>query len=269
MTDRKKTILYVVCSYGFFWVAIGLIGVVIMLMGDGAEVFQEGNIFPFLPAIAAWTPTLALFVLFKKLYPNISIKEFYKNAFHQRLNIGLLLCVTITQLGVFFGGVGLIAGFQGLSFESLLGISLPTLVSGFLWSLLGGGATGEQSGWRGFLQPHMEKKYSVIKASVIVGLIWGFWHAPLWFMWGYSGLDLVWVILGYMVSITMAAIIIGICYNRCKNLFVPIWIHFMFNFVLTMYTGELLAIIATMAILYTVVTVGYIVWHKHSSISGP
>jgi len=265
MTDKKKSIIYVVCAYGFFWVSIALIGLLVLLMGDDAATFQQTTLFRFLPALAAWTPTLALFVLFKKLYPGSSIKAFYKNAFRARLNIKLLLCVTAIQLAAFFGSVGIIAFMQDLSFRSLLDVSLPTLISGFLWTSIQG-ATGEQSGWRGFLQPHLEKKHSVIKASVIVGLVWGFWHAPLWFaLFDFTGLALVQFIVVYMVAITMTAIVIGICYNHCKNLFVPIWIHFMFNFAMTMYTGATLPMLTWLAVLYVLVAAGYIIWHFHKT----
>lgn len=47
-------------------------------------------------------------------------------------------------------------------------------------SILGGGQ--EELGWRGYLQEELLKKTSPVKASLIIGFIWGFWHTPLWFM---------------------------------------------------------------------------------------
>jgi len=232
-----------------------------MLIVEDALLFQDSALMQLMVAVAAWTPTLALFVLFKKLYPSSSLKAFYKNAFRERLNLKLLLCVTMIQLFMFFGAVGITAFIREVSFYNLLHITLPTLITGFVFTAIQG-PTGEQSGWRGFLQPHMEKRFSVVKASVVVGIIWGFWHTPLWFTSGYMGLDLVQFIVTYMIGITCVAVIIGICYNCCKNLFVPIWIHFMFNFTLTMYTGELLTALTWLTILYVPVTIGYIIWHK-------
>ncbi|MCL2588223.1 MAG: CPBP family intramembrane metalloprotease [Oscillospiraceae bacterium] len=261
MTDKKKSLLYIICAYLFFWIAFSLIGLVVMLIVEDALLFQDSALMQLMVAVAAWTPTLALFVLFKKLYPSSSLKAFYKNAFRERLNLKLLLCVTMIQLFMFFGAVGITAFIREVSFYNLLHITLPTLITGFVFTAIQG-PTGEQSGWRGFLQPHMEKRFSVVKASVVVGIIWGFWHTPLWFTSGYMGLDLVQFIVTYMIGITCVAVIIGICYNCCKNLFVPIWIHFMFNFTLTMYTGELLTALTWLTILYVPVTIGYIIWHK-------
>lgn len=37
---------------------------------------------------------------------------------------------------------------------------------------------GEELGWRGFLLSHL-KKLSFFKASLLIGVIWGLWHAPI------------------------------------------------------------------------------------------
>ena len=41
---------------------------------------------------------------------------------------------------------------------------------------------GEEIGWRGYALPKLQKKMHPIIASLILGLLWGFWHLPLfWF----------------------------------------------------------------------------------------
>jgi len=261
MTDKKRTLLFTASAYVFFLIAFGLIGAVILPMGDDALHFQQSPLMQLMVAVAAWTPTFALLVFFKKLLPNTSVKAFFKHAFQARLNVGLLLCITAIQLAAFFGAVGITAAIEGVTLQSLLHISLPTLATGFAFTAIQG-PTGEQAGWRGFLQPHLQKRHSVLKSSIFVGLIWGFWHAPLWFTGGFAGLDLILYIVFYMIAITCAAIIIGVCYHHCNNLFVPIWIHFMFNFTLTMFTGNVLAVMPWLAAVYLVITIGYVIWHK-------
>jgi membrane protease YdiL (CAAX protease family) len=38
------------------------------------------------------------------------------------------------------------------------------------------GACGEELGWRCLLQPLLERRWSTLVASVVVGLLWGAWH---------------------------------------------------------------------------------------------
>lgn len=42
----------------------------------------------------------------------------------------------------------------------------------------------EEVGWRGFALPHLQKRYSAALATLIVGVLWGFWHVPLFFWKG-------------------------------------------------------------------------------------
>lgn len=38
---------------------------------------------------------------------------------------------------------------------------------------------GEEWGWRGYMMPKLRKKMSFLSASLVGGLIWGIWHAPI------------------------------------------------------------------------------------------
>lgn len=39
-------------------------------------------------------------------------------------------------------------------------------------------ANGEEIGWRGYVLPRLQVKHSALVSSLIVGVIWGFWHLP-------------------------------------------------------------------------------------------
>ncbi|MCU4802080.1 CPBP family intramembrane metalloprotease [Halobacteria archaeon HArc-gm2] len=54
------------------------------------------------------------------------------------------------------------------------GIYLFALAWGTVW---GGGQ--EDLGWRGFMLPLLQEKYSALAASVVVGVAWAGWHLPL------------------------------------------------------------------------------------------
>jgi membrane protease YdiL (CAAX protease family) len=38
---------------------------------------------------------------------------------------------------------------------------------------------GEELGWRGFLQPYLERRWPIVKAANVLSLIWAAWHIPL------------------------------------------------------------------------------------------
>jgi CAAX amino terminal protease family. len=61
---------------------------------------------------------------------------------------------------------------------------LPELMSAavfFVYPGLLAGPLGEEIGWRGVALPRLQTLHGPVKASLILGVLWAFWHAPLWF----------------------------------------------------------------------------------------
>ncbi len=90
---------------------------------------------------------------------------------------------------IIFGGSTFIAWFfPEILGENRLAMLLP---SGWVYIpclifmiFLGGGQ--EEFGWRGYALPILEGKFGIWFANIILGVIWSFWHIPLWFISGTS-----------------------------------------------------------------------------------
>jgi membrane protease YdiL (CAAX protease family) len=55
----------------------------------------------------------------------------------------------------------------------------PAYASTWLFVLLLGGAL-EEPGWRGFGLPHLLESHTPVRATLILGVVWGVWHVPLY-----------------------------------------------------------------------------------------
>jgi uncharacterized protein len=90
---------------------------------------------------------------------------------------------------IIFGGSTFIAWFSPELFgEKRLPMLLPSvwvfIPYLLIMTLLGGGQ--EEFGWRGYALPILENKFGIWFANIILGIMWAFWHIPLWFITGTS-----------------------------------------------------------------------------------
>jgi membrane protease YdiL (CAAX protease family) len=77
---------------------------------------------------------------------------------------------SIHRVAMLFG-----VGSQGFGLFAL-NLALTISVAALVTMLIGG--IGEESGWRGILQPELARRFGVFRGTLLVGLIWGFWHLP-------------------------------------------------------------------------------------------
>lgn len=258
--NKKKNYnkLFIVCVYALFWSFILLIGGMLLL-------FSEKVPMQLLVTICSWTPTMVLLIMFQKLLPDTSRRDFFNKLFREKINWRMLFTVTVIQFLIVLVSIYIVSFQNRVSVLSLLNLSLPVLLYAFFVSLITG-ATGEEFAWRGYLFPVMAKKSGVIKGSILLGLIWAFWHAPLWFATsGFSGSDLIIYIATFMIMIISVSVIIGICYNHNRNLVIPIWIHLLVNFSASLYAGNIenaLDVTIYLALLYVLTAFGFCLWHK-------
>jgi uncharacterized protein len=116
------------------------------------------------------------------------------------------------------------------------------------------GAAGEELGWRAYLQPYLQTRFSVLRSSLIVGVLWGFWHIG-GFANGlvYMGL---FVVMATGLSVVMGAVLQG---ARRTNLVVATAAHAAVNLGLILLFDEENGDVFSMAVLAAVWTVAAIV----------
>lgn len=118
-------------------------------------------------------------------------------------------------------GVGIMM--IGTEFENIVAVLLGgdivvpayppmTYIIPFALTLFLGGAL-EELGWRGFLQPRLQQRFSALHASVGIGVVWGLWHVPM-ILGGAGDFTVFWE---YMLNIIVQSVILGWLYNNTKG----------------------------------------------------
>ena len=97
------------------------------------------------------------------------------------------------------------------------------VVTFLMTSLVRGGI--EEPGWRGFMLPELQKRFSPLGASLIIAVFWDLWHIPLYLNGFYPG-GIVGGLIGRTIYIIPLAIVFTWFYNRTRgNLFLLVCLH--------------------------------------------
>jgi len=97
-------------------------------------------------------------------------------------------------------------------------IELPIMI-------IGGGL--EEIGWRGFLQPTLQKRWSPLLSTFMVGAIWTIWHLPLWFVVGSNQMNMNF--LWFTLTALALSFLLTIIYLSTKSIFLCIIFHAFIN----------------------------------------
>ena len=238
---------YVIFTYLLFWI------MVLGICGTASMVFHASNLtMRWLANLCAWSPTFALLFMFKKLKPGMQVKEFYRESFSGKIEINLLILSACSVIGGTLLSVFILSIIEQKSFTSFFSLGMYSLPLSFLLSILSG-PTGEESGWRGYLRLELEECFGFVKGSFILGAIWAFWHAVLWFVdCDFAGMSLIIYIISNLVVMTSLVIIMNVILKKSNNLFNAIWIHFCFNFLYNFIVAEIWFYIL-ISIVYTII----------------
>lgn len=81
---------------------------------------------------------------------------------------------------------------------------------------------GEEVGWRGYLLPELQRRFSPLRASLIVVAVWALWHAPLFtFSSGMSTMGVAGII-GWLASLVAGSFLMTALYNWTGGSVVPV-----------------------------------------------
>ncbi len=161
-------------------------------------------------------PAISLFIVLRK-EEHITVKEFLRRFFHTPDKVK-----TILITGAFCIAALIFAYFCG----ERNGSPLYMMPVGFIIMLPFVGFA-EETGWRGFLQPMLEKRFPFPVATTIVAVIWCVWHYPIWLQptsnhYGDS-------MIGFAITIFVWAFVAAAIYKSTKSVFACAAYHSFIN----------------------------------------
>lgn len=219
----KKIIIYTSIAYGISWIiAFGIY----LLFKKGDLTNYQLNLYH---SFAAIGPTIAAWIATYSFYGKTGVKKLVEKIGLQVLDKKTILFVV---LPLAFFGLGLLIypliKSTGYSFGNFANLNWNTENEIIVWLLpLLTYSIFEEIGWRGFLLPHLQEKYTAWKATILLTVIWALWHIPFFFYRFDFSLG---ISIGFFFGIFVGAIILTSIYNSSKGMMLPVMIfHFLNN----------------------------------------
>lgn len=224
ISDRRLMIAYLSLTFSITW---GITLIIILFPTFVMEYFGKLTVYHPLYFAAVYAPSISACFLLYRFFGKEELKSFLKRTV--KWNIGYkpyLFSVIFVLGGHFF--VRLIEKLFNLpstefGYEWYMFIPLA-----FMYLIIDAGPIGEELGWRGILLPLLQKKYTSITASIILGIIWAIWHLPAFFIstTNQSGRS---VLLFFLTLISFSMLITQI-FNLAKgSILMAVILHWLLN----------------------------------------
>ncbi|HKG52164.1 MAG TPA: type II CAAX endopeptidase family protein [Actinomycetales bacterium] len=132
-----------------------------------------------LAVLGSLMPSTLAILLVWRLQGRGEVRRLLRRLLMARVSVGWYAAiVALAALMVFAVWVSTMFGAP----TPVVAVTVPGLLSLFLFSVFPGSATGEELGWRGFALPRLQARHSALAASLVVGSVWGTYHFPLFLL---------------------------------------------------------------------------------------
>jgi uncharacterized protein len=137
--------------------------------------------------IAAYSPTLVALVLTSTREGKPGLRRLAANVFRWRVGVTawLLSFLMIPTVWLLVAIIRHWTSNTPIHWASWF-ITFPQLLLSLYW-LTDTGGLGEEIGWRGYAMPRLLGGLSPTGAGLVVGVFFGLWHLPAWYLTGLGG----------------------------------------------------------------------------------
>ena len=249
MIKKHPLLCFFTLAYTLSW----MIEIPLALQAKG--IIRE--VFPFsIHYLAGYGPLIAALIVTGLTGGTDELRDLWGRMTRWRVKPGWWL-VAVSPLGIYLLAGAVLWMIQGqridlaamgqVDYLGPLGLAVIPL-----WILTFG--IGEETGWRGFALPRLQRRRSALAATLLLWVFWALWHLPLFF-YSYDPT----IIPGMLIGLLAGAITFTWLYNSTGGsvLMTAIW-HGLFNYTTactSCKTSVIVAVISTVVMVWAVIIV--------------
>jgi membrane protease YdiL (CAAX protease family) len=204
-----------------FVIGWGVMAMLILFLDQIEAVFGEVTSTNPVFILAVYSPAIAAVALVWRHGGTSDLRSFLGRLGRWRMPVVWWL---VLVLGI-PAGKYLSAAFNGtlteFPFSPWYGV-LPAIVAALLIGPV------EEIGWRGYAQPLLQRRFTPLVASLILGTFWGLWHLPAFLLGGTE--QHAWSFGPFMVGAVAISVLMTPMFNAARgSILVPALFHFQLN----------------------------------------
>ncbi|XMB85287.1 type II CAAX endopeptidase family protein [Mycoplasmatota bacterium WC44] len=209
----KHVVLFLLYTFSITWISWGII-LIGNLYFDSLWYGEPLFWIPFL--VGGLGPAIGFYINYRQFPEDLANHSFVSIIFSKidRRDLTVFILYTVWRLLMIW-----------IAFGINEPISILYLFINFPLLIVGGGL--EELGWRGYLQPKLEKIFHFVPSVIIVGIIWAVWHLPLWLVEGTIQSSLSFGM--YTLMVIILSFSFTFIYKFTKNVFLCVLSHAWFN----------------------------------------
>ena len=164
-------------------------------------------------------PSIAAFVIVGAFSGSLGLRRWMAHCLNRNLGCRWFALAFLTPPLVMMVALVVHILLGGAIPAPIVAAHIPLAIANFGLVLLVGGPLGEEFGWRGYAMSALMAQTTWRVASLLLGLVWGLWHLPLFFMGGTAQSQMP--IFVFMLNISAGSVLFGWLFVRTKGGVLP------------------------------------------------
>ena len=225
MHTQKRELIPVSSIIPFLLIAFGLawsiLAFFIFLPELATEIFGKLTGQHPLFFLGVYSPAIAAFMIVGYYGGYKDIKRFLSRLLMWRCSVDWYAFILMVVPLVFYVGSYIKGTLWGnmYPFDSMQALFTALLLAAIKGPI-------EEFGWRGFALPLLQRKFTPISSSLILGVIWGVWHFPVFLLSGTQQSN--WSFAPFFVGCIAISVIVTVLFNASRgSIFLAALFHFM------------------------------------------
>ena len=217
--SNKRIVVFVIVTFGLMYLSHGMIAYLL----ETTSIEWDNFPLNLLGILGGGAPAFAALFMVYKMYNEEEKKAYWDRVYFFRVPwfwwvVALLSPLIIGVIAnVFYHG-----GWWHPDLEMTDIIVFPL---SFAFMIFAGGL--EELGWRGILQDNLSIKANLIVTGIVIGVLWGIWHGPLFLIDVFAHYD--YAFSTYMFSTVIYSLLLTLVVYKTKSVMLAILMHASIN----------------------------------------